>query len=1460
MPSRTSTNPAIYLCNRRSLPYGKLPEKVRESYDFFFVQENLLRDIKAPKESPLIAAVVGDWGQGKSTLKDAIAHELQESPTGSSLRVYTMNEVLSTGGGLTVRTGDVVVIDEVEDVVDKLRGRMKDQDPDIQKFFNSLKDIANMVGVDATVILMMSVSARHRILDPGGLLDEIAPGTNQGIRRRIKIYNLERPSKLEYLSIIHCHLAAMSLQQLTRWISLVDVLYYGLPALRSIGSGIVWDLLCELPQEEQQATSTILYKIHDRDVLQRIVGKEIPRLIIGDVNALGARERSFLLSRISLEDPGEGAVRGHLIPYREYEVLRQEYLSNGFDDEEKRDNALREILRDEDYVMFYVPQEGSAEFLDRVWVFVPNVSEEVYPMMRSGIWEWLEERVDGGKDAWVASWSWLGRYLNLETRDLIIKIDRNKLTEREVDDFVKKNLANDQLVMESFGRFMEIYLNKMIGNELTVLNMIDNSKIAVSCNRARLIPSDKDGGLILETEWQGYLGGNRQLSVPVDILITKRGLPPPDLKIDDLKPIILFSMDGQHGGGDEQQIAKHVELSAPEKRLLLQLHFLGEGGAEEDVDALRASLALLINTLRDEISDALSPYITLAWMDSIVDVERQRRIGNWLFYYLREGPVGLGDLYSAIKEDLLGPIYPYFTRKVPTEDLESPDELKRKMEDLRNNGLLGTRGSGSDLYIAEESYSEFLLTISKTLIFILNLYYQQDRNKMMKELIDFMFNVEESNAAKSTSIVRCISEPGLMSTSKVLSLLYFAVMNGALVRAAFDTDSAAFYDKFLERAGGRLDLLNRELTDFDDKLRRNKCARYYLTAKERDVKIIDARYIADYLRKLMDDIMNKKLSLQRDPKTYASILRKSIVIQNILKVVSEEYIGERGVRCEPRLGGPTKILDDLYTKLRENIVPWNVDNLSKFVSFLGVDNNKLGNIKLDNIVRGDLQIKNDIKRLNDILKRADLGCSDAPCIAEELKILVDSGSQSEHAERFREYIGELVDYLKLKDKHVITLSEFLDSISAKSNTGKDETVDSPRYYLEHDVCSKHPDDYKELCEFLRLSDRYNKSRGKIDQISNKIDDFARYSRPTIDIIPADRAIDDAIASLKKHVEELGEISDVLGPEFFEKCDEGTSSSSSAPNDVTATGGSTIGPSTNPAPNVEDELDIILNIMEEYRKESRSISDDYKEIRSMYGNIKLRIDKFAESIKELDGKRRGDLLKLNNEKIIEITRVLCNDEKYGIQLGNMCTMLVNINKNINKTNDYIRDAMKSLAALIRSASCQMLRNTSLRNADPLTKKAVGKNVLGILESKSYYDIGYLGRDYLEQAKNMISEIGSDLKGLNGELEKLLNEVDKNVTKYKYTLKKLGVSKTGCRHTMDIDVIRECLDTEISYRNEIRKRLQDIADECSLDDEGRNALNDLVERGSVKISELVTRGVDLYNIVCALGYLDAVIRIE
>ncbi|MGC8773557.1 MAG: hypothetical protein ACP5RJ_08900, partial [Conexivisphaera sp.] len=176
-----------------------------------------------------------------------------------------------------------------------------------------------------------------------------------------------------------------------------------------------------------------------------------------------------------------------------------------------------------------------------------------------------------------------------------------------------------------------------------------------------------------------------------------------------------------------------------------------------------------------------------------------------------------------------------------------------------------------------------------------------------------------------------------------------------------------------------------------------------------------------------------------------------------------------------------------------------------------------------------------------------------------------------------------------------------------------------------------------------------------------------------------------------------------------------------------------------------------------------------------------------------------------------------------------------------------------AALLRDARCALPKGVEPVDLDIPKKIELGER---IREPLSRVD----AQDYVKNINKEIVDLLNESKQLESNLKELLKQIDESVEKRKNTLKKFNEKVMGCKTSMDIDVISDCLNIEEEFKKKIEGKLSEIANYCKLDEAGAEALRKLVDSGYIHVSELLRRGIDPRGLICALDHLNAVIKIE
>ncbi|MGC8696763.1 MAG: hypothetical protein ACP5UD_10220, partial [Conexivisphaera sp.] len=297
-------------------------------------------------------------------------------------------------------------------------------------------------------------------------------------------------------------------------------------------------------------------------------------------------------------------------------------------------------------------------------------------------------------------------------------------------------------------------------------------------------------------------------------------------------------------------------------------------------------------------------------------------------------------------------------------------------------------------------------------------------------------------------------------------------------------------------------------------------------------------------------------------------------------------------------------------------------------------------------------------------------------------------------------------------------------------------------------------------------------------------------------------------------------------------------------------GSTIGPSTNVAPNL-DELDLILKLVESFSQKESKITNDINKIKQIYDDISYKVNGIKEAMSELKKKIR-EISDLRKETHIVILEKLCGGN-YSHKFGGLCNDLTNFRSKVNEASSHVDDATKRLAALLRDARCALPKGVEPVDLDIPKKIELGER---IREPLSRVD----AQDYVKNIDKEIVDLLNESKQLESNLKELLVQIDESVEKRKKTLEKFNEKVMGCKTRVDIGVILDCLNIEEEFKKKIEGKLSEIANDCNLDEAGAEALRKLVDSGYIHVSELLRRGIDPRGLICALDHLNAVIKIE
>ncbi|MDP8013074.1 MAG: AAA family ATPase, partial [Nanoarchaeota archaeon] len=178
----------------REIPYS-------DRITYFDQINHIIHLATQKKNSPVITVVKANWGAGKTALGNIIADELREK--GVKVRgPVRLIELLEKEGTIDAEDGEVLIIDEVEEIADNRYMNDTDKRREIiDPFVDSFKQLTGK-NVNSLVVMLATPSGYEKVFGPGGIITNYISETYPAIKRRIDNLNLDDPTKLEYLALI----------------------------------------------------------------------------------------------------------------------------------------------------------------------------------------------------------------------------------------------------------------------------------------------------------------------------------------------------------------------------------------------------------------------------------------------------------------------------------------------------------------------------------------------------------------------------------------------------------------------------------------------------------------------------------------------------------------------------------------------------------------------------------------------------------------------------------------------------------------------------------------------------------------------------------------------------------------------------------------------------------------------------------------------------------------------------------------------------------------------------------------------------------------------------------------------------------------------------------------------------------------------------------------------------------
>jgi len=813
------------------------------------------------KESPEIVVIKADWGVGKSTFLNIIQEFVKNKKI--NYKKFEFLELLRKSIDIRDFKDGVYLIDEVESVVDDIvKEEFKDR---IIEFWLGLKELSNSKG-NSIIYLSMTPSAYYKIFGLGGLLQTLFTETYLAFKERIRVIDIEVPTKLEFLLIINCLMKYNDMSDI-RFLKYLDLPYFVTKLDRRRYIRLFNDGICktypsileffneiargklDLNDENENVRIDELIRLEERlnseseklklysAILSRIVSKsEIPNII----------EKDF--------------VRGKLIPYSEWLVLSKEYdidqrvedfiLTIDCDVEEKLDSCLKVFISDE------------------IKQVLPELTEyEAYEQKFKKIYEIIE-----GKEAYALRWSMFSKLVNTNAEENIFDFkDKNLIN--KINKIVNEYLLRIDKELESLFLFIKYITKKEIKS-----SKYTNSSIDIRIDKFRIIIAD----ITSKNELEELI---RQISSDSEII---DGLI---LINNDFINSNIELVNNLSKLSNELSISLKI-LNIPIMKRRQLLYFIFYEYYKDKIVIKENKVENLLGKVREEIIKFLE------------DVEKKRKIIdlpllkggkrvdssiNWILYYPGLNIVTIDDLFNKVNEIVNSKFRIYGSKQFRLEDFETEKVLKEEIVSyFSRNGIIKYYNGLLDF---QDLLGEEFKNFAKNLAGFLKQLYKSNLSKVLFNYVLYISGISQERNSKTleTVIERLYSR-----SATTEFLFYLAIASGELVKVLNDLELIEKLREYVEEARKNLDYYNEDMGVF-------------LTVKKRDIGLRSVREMKEVLltyKSLIDEAYKLRdfqnfvrltivflylynLYVEQVSKTEESIVEINNIKLNINKKISE---------------------------------------------------------------------------------------------------------------------------------------------------------------------------------------------------------------------------------------------------------------------------------------------------------------------------------------------------------------------------------------------------------------------------------------------------------------------------------------------------------------------------------------------------------------------------------------------
>jgi len=840
---------SIYKIYKCVMSKTKFTDKLR-----FFRQigEEIIR-IKSSRESPEIIVLLADWGQGKTTFLNIIEEALLEEKR--SISKINFLDILRDLQKLNeIELSDISLIDEVESGIDF--AVYKEYSSSIREFWIFIKNLANSKG-NKIIYLSMTPSAFYKIFSSGGQLGIMFPETYYSFLQRIKVININTPSKLEFYAMLSCLLEFNNKDD--SLLRFMDLPFWTISQERRKYARFFNDIICNSFNFDN--IMEYLFKtIKDSKWLNE-EGETIRESNLlnfeknMDIDEIEKFHRA-LLSRILYRDE----IIAKLSPY----------VVKGFTIDYDSWVEIAGSTNIDDFVLTFLP---SKTFDDSLKVFV---SEELDKIVYEGFnKDDLRKILDRLKirkidEAYSLSWNFFESLVNTNVGGLVIDFKSREIKEKAIK-FVNENLINPEREIDALYSFIKLLNNnseeKNISEKIRLISLqLDRKYSVIIANIAN--ESDYTRLMNILNSRERIING--LILLLNDFIKNNDDISKSIAKETDRLSIAFLALD----------------LSTPIKRQLLYLNFMD---MHPQLVKLREDIVnLRLGDLRDNISRLLNE------MKSKIEVyqlpvakgnKRPLQSVNWILFNDDIYPDKVRNVFSKVDELVNEKFRIFGSKQFSLEDIESDETLKNDIvQYMAENEIINV---SNELIYYDDLPGRIVKNFTKNLSGYL---YQRFGNETENMILEYLFYLSKLRDKQQLTNISKIFD-----TKKQTSLdflIYMSVVSGEIINYI---DRNKVINKIEEQSK---EILN-NIQNID--LQHG----YFITAKKRGAGIRSLKDMRDSLVKFRQSAIR---SLERED--FRNYIRLSFVFFTLYSLY-KDFIDE----TEYSENIVTSIKNDMNTKI-----------------------------------------------------------------------------------------------------------------------------------------------------------------------------------------------------------------------------------------------------------------------------------------------------------------------------------------------------------------------------------------------------------------------------------------------------------------------------------------------------------------------------------------------------------------